>query len=541
MKIKQILICGLFAVIFAPAFTACPEESALTKNSITLNSITASYIGIAVIYPTTPLPNLKANLTVTANYSDNTSKKLSAADYALSGTLTVGNSVITVIYEGKSATFHVTVSAAADPDCECDGTLENCECEDCECVHVHNWGEWTVTKAATETENGEEKRMCKLDPTHTETRTISATGALGHTHEWSEWTETTTATCTTTGEVTRTCKGDATHVETQPLEAFGHYWGEWTETTYPTCTTAGVFTRICHYDATHEETQPIEAYGHLWMDEWNPGNPWTVITPATCTTAGEEAIVCLNNSSHKKSVRSIEPLGHFYYTWTAITPATETTDGEEIGTCYYDSTHTETRTAYATGTAGLDFSAIYDDSYNAIAYRVISSTVSGEVHIPAYSRYSSKYLPVTEIDSYAFSGNPLTSVTIPDSVTTIGNRAFSGNQLTDVTIGNSVTTIGEWAFGNNRLTSVTIPNSVTYLSGFSSNQLTSVTIPNSVTSIGDHAFSSNQLTSVTIGANVTLDSGPFPSGFEDAYTNAGKAAGTYTRPNTSSTTWTKVN
>jgi len=154
---------------------------------------------------------------------------------------------------------------------------------------------------------------------------------------------------------------------------------------------------------------------------------------------------------------------------------------------------------------------------------------------------------VTSIGEGAFNGNQLTSVTIPNSVTSIGDGAFSRNQLTSVVIPNSVTSIGDNAFYWNRLTSVTIPDSVTFIGdgAFSLNQLISVTIPNSVTFIGDGAFNGNQLTSVTIGANVTLsdtafnDGGYVSSGFENAY-NTSKAAGTYTRPDTSSTTWTKV-
>jgi hypothetical protein len=101
------------------------------------------------------------------------------------------------------------------------------------------------------------------------------------------------------------------------------------------------------------------------------------------------------------------------------------------------------------------------------------------------------------------------------------------NQLTSVTIGNSVTSIGDDAFSHN--------------------QLTSVIIPNSVTSIGKSAFTNNQLASVTIGAGVTLDDEAFndfpyttASGFVAAYNNAGKAAGTYTRPNTASKVWTRI-
>jgi hypothetical protein len=176
---------------------------------------------------------------------------------------------------------------------------------------------------------------------------------------------------------------------------------------------------------------------------------------------------------------------------------------------------------------------------------------------------------VTYIGDGAFASNQLTSVTIPNSVTYIGNDAFSWNELTSVTIGNSVTYIGDSAFGENQLTSVVIPNSVTSIgfrafawnkltsvtignsvthigdSAFISNQLTAVIIPNSVTEIGSIAFENNQLTSVTIGANVTLGERAFndtyiiSSGFETTYDNGDKQAGKYTRPNTSSTTWTK--
>jgi hypothetical protein len=150
---------------------------------------------------------------------------------------------------------------------------------------------------------------------------------------------------------------------------------------------------------------------------------------------------------------------------------------------------------------------------------------------------------VTSIGSGAFASNQLTNVTIPNSVTFIGNQAFYENQLTSVTIPNSVTSIGKEVFYRCKLTSVTIPNSVTSIgsSAFSSNQLTSVTIPDSVTSIEDFAFYSNShtLASVTIGANVTLSfNHSVEDGFEDAYNNGGKQAGTYTRP-TNIWVWTK--
>jgi hypothetical protein len=76
----------------------------------TLTGITAAYTGTAAIYPATPLDSLKAGLTVKAQYSNSSENNLSAGEYTLSGTLTVGSSTVTVTYEGKTTTFAVTVT-----------------------------------------------------------------------------------------------------------------------------------------------------------------------------------------------------------------------------------------------------------------------------------------------------------------------------------------------------------------------------------------------------------------------------------------------
>ena len=66
---------------------------------------------------------------------------------------------------------------------------------------------------------------------------------------------------------------------------------------------------------------------------------------------------------------------------------------------------------------------------------------------------------VESINSYAFTGSGLTSVTIGDSVTSIGNGAFSYcYSLTSVTIGKNVSSIGYGAFRNCALESVTFKN-----------------------------------------------------------------------------------
>lgn len=75
-------------------------------------SITATYTQSGTVYDTDTLDSLKADLVVTATYDDQSTAIIPATAYTLSGTLTEGTSTITVSYEGKTATFSVTVTHA---------------------------------------------------------------------------------------------------------------------------------------------------------------------------------------------------------------------------------------------------------------------------------------------------------------------------------------------------------------------------------------------------------------------------------------------
>ena len=76
--------------------------------SSSVASISALFTqGSATIYDTDSLDTLKQYLVVTATYADSTTATVT--DYALSGTLEVGTSTITVSYGGKTDTFSVTV------------------------------------------------------------------------------------------------------------------------------------------------------------------------------------------------------------------------------------------------------------------------------------------------------------------------------------------------------------------------------------------------------------------------------------------------
>ena len=80
-----------------------------------LDSITAVYTQSGTVYTTDTLDSLKDDLVVTVHYSDSSTQTVPAADYTLSGTLTVGTSTITVSYQGKTTTFSVTVSEEPIP------------------------------------------------------------------------------------------------------------------------------------------------------------------------------------------------------------------------------------------------------------------------------------------------------------------------------------------------------------------------------------------------------------------------------------------
>lgn len=76
----------------------------------TLSSISAAYTQSGTVYDGDTLDSLKDDLVVTAHYSDSSTQTVPAADYTLSGTLTVGTSTITVSYGGKTTTFNVVVT-----------------------------------------------------------------------------------------------------------------------------------------------------------------------------------------------------------------------------------------------------------------------------------------------------------------------------------------------------------------------------------------------------------------------------------------------
>ena len=175
---------------------------------------------------------------------------------------------------------------------------------------------------------------------------------------------------------------------------------------------------------------------------------------------------------------------------------------------------------------------ITDEEKLTVSVEAATTSISGDIVIPATVEYDSLEYIVTSIASGGFRYcDSLTSITIPNSVTMIGDRAFYGcSSLTSITIPNSVTAIGRSVFsGCSGLTTIVIPNSVTAIGDYAfygCSSLTSIEIPNSVTAIGYSAFEEcTNLTAIEIPNSVsTIGKNAFYGIYKIFY--AGKATGT---------------
>ena len=119
----------------------------------------------------------------------------------------------------------------------------------------HDYGEWKETKAATCTEEGEERRICSRDAEHIETREIPAKG-----HTEKEIVEI-PATCTESGRSAgiecEVC-GELLRGE-EEIPALGHDYGEWYTTENADYGISGKEERQCKRDASHKELREIPA------------------------------------------------------------------------------------------------------------------------------------------------------------------------------------------------------------------------------------------------------------------------------------------
>lgn len=132
----------------------------------------------------------------------------------------------------------------------------------------HDWGEWTMTKAATATEEGLETRTCKRNGCGEKDK--RPVPPIGHEH-YLLLNEEVKATCEHSGKKRYyECTGcSAWYADAEgtvqvtgkdliiPLDPDGHDWGEWVVTTKPTAEAKGVEKRTCKNDPSHVEIRTI--------------------------------------------------------------------------------------------------------------------------------------------------------------------------------------------------------------------------------------------------------------------------------------------
>lgn len=145
-------------------------------------------------------------------------------------------------------------------------------------------------------------------------------------------------------------------------------------------------------------------------------------------------------------------------------------------------------------------------------------TYSGKIVIPEEITYGGKTYKVTGIDTWAFALSPISSVTIPETISYIGeesftrctslksitlpssitmipNGTFAGSKLSSFIFNDAVTSVGRKAFLNcSSLTSVEFDNNSSLMkldeySFYGCSKLQKVTLPAGVSEIGAYSFS----------------------------------------------------
>ena len=332
-----------------------------------------------------------------------------------------------------------------------------CECGEVNGMKLHNYGEWTVLKEATETKEGAKERVCK-DCDYKEEATIPT---LGHEHSYiTSWKENATTHW-------KECKcGEKSQLGT-------HNYGAWTTVTAATCTSNGTEKHTCQ-TCGYAETRTVVG-GHKYEegiciycdDLQTKGLEYTLLDDGTYEVSGigscKDSIVYIPNKFEGKPVTVIG--------WAAFSDKTKLSK------------------------------AIIPNSIKVIGHSAFEGCVNlTDMTIPH---------SVTSIGNNAFlECSGLVSITIPDSVKDMGDYVFFDcSALQNVSINGNIASIGDGMFYRcYSLTSVKLPQSISSIGReafFACTSLGSISIPNSVTNIQSGTFAGcTALTSVTLPSSL---------------------------------------
>ena len=233
-------------------------------------------------------------------------------------------------------------------------------------AEIHDFGAWTVTKAATCTETGLRTRACTdAGCSKVETAVIPA---LGHTEAVDA---AKAATCTETGltEGKHCSVCGAILTVQEKTDALGHSWDNGKVTKQPTETETGVKAFTCtRCGETKTEVIPALSHEHSYK---------AVVTAPTCTAKGYTTHTCACGDSYVDTYT--DALGHAWDNGKVTKPATETEDGVKTFTCTRCG---ETKTEVIPATGSVDVTEMFTDvshswADDGIQYCVTHQLMSG--------------------------------------------------------------------------------------------------------------------------------------------------------------------
>ena len=169
--------------------------------------------------------------------------------------------------------------------CECGDSYQDSEVQ----AKGHTYGEWTVVKEATESEDGLQERICSCGEKEEE-----VIAKLGHIHKYES--VVTEPTCTEKGYTTHTCECGHSYQDSE-VNAKGHTYKS--VVTKPTCTEAGYTTHTCECGDSYQDSE-VKAKGHKY-------GAWIIVKYATEEEEGLREREC---SCGEKEEEVIEKLEH---------------------------------------------------------------------------------------------------------------------------------------------------------------------------------------------------------------------------------------
>ena len=347
-----------------------------------------------------------------------------------------------------------------------DWSNENGKCTRCGESHEHSFGEGTIIKELTCTQDEEIDYTCS-ECGYVKKEITKATG-----HQWGEWQTTLAQTCTTDGKEERTC-AKCSEKEERTLKATGHEWGEWQTTLAQTCTTDGKEERICS-KCSEKEEKTLKATGHkseivgakaptckedgytgnevckVCHETLNKGTTipktdshewgkWTIKRESTCTEKGEQSRKCA--VCGEEEIESLPLAKHSWDNGKVTQAPSYTKVGVKTWTCKKcGKTKTTTLAKLPMPKAGTKV-IVGGNQYTV-------TKAGSEVR---FSKANAKARAITVPSTIKAKG-------ITYKVTSIGTNAFKNcKKLTKATIGANVKVIKAKAFNNcPKLKAVTI-------------------------------------------------------------------------------------